>query len=77
MANLSISRIARGKLKDSPDNIEKELDNIIKQVESAFNDNAIASTIEKYVSDTSAGSPTTKMTISINKYGKIIKVVYT
>lgn len=67
--SFSIVRVARGKVET---NVDKEFDNVTKQIEEITNDNIAIITKVFYTSATSGGTVSVKNTVKINKFGKII-----
>lgn len=65
-----IRRIARGRLDNNI--LENEFDEIVRQLNAMINDSKATKTITFYSASTSGGSATTKNTVKINQYGKII-----
>lgn len=66
-----LKRIARGKINEK-DNLEKELDELVNQINTMLTDEKAAITKTFYTAETSGGSPTILNTVKINQYGKII-----
>lgn len=62
-------RDARGKIDKD---VDKEFDNIIKQIENIINDKNVKTTMVFYTSETSGGTADVKNTVKINQYGFII-----
>lgn len=66
-----LKRIARGKIAEK-DNLEKELDGLVNQINAMIDDDKATITKVFYTAETSGGSPTISNTVKINQYGKII-----
>lgn len=67
---LNIIRDARGKIADNA--VDKEFDNVTKQIEEVINNNSVVTTKIFYTSATSGGTVNVKNTVKINQFGKII-----
>lgn len=66
-----LKRIARGKITEK-DNLEKELDELVNQINTIMNDIKVVSTKTFYTSSTSGGTVNIKNTVKMNQYGKVI-----